>query len=806
MKKKKQKIWIILLCLWLLPVLFPAAVYAYAPAGNSGRIRVSERQEQFQVTLNCGWKGMGRRSGEVPAKITIVNSGPEFKGTLRIEIPTQSNNGNDIVTRFFEQLFVRVRSADSERSQNFIYEIPVVLGQKETVTKSFTLSLVEYMETAVKISLADTSGKTVYASQEKVSVTDPSGSRITVGILESEEECASEIDGMKIGEMEYQLRAVSLKPEDLTAEMAVAGQPDLLIFLDQSREALDEKQKENVKRWEAAGGIVIDFWESDFSPEIMRKIFCADPEQMMQILLTQKVLSKIPSISGYYYNVDYESSWLLEGKAIRKQPNSILFLGLIFGYAVLAGPILYFALKKRKKRRYLWPAICMLSVAFVVVIAVLGNQTVMKAPVIVYKNSLFQKENQLEETINFEIQVPYNSGCKVYLDPSYRITPGNQINAMSTELAGTVQEGFEQIQIRYGDSKNEIYLSNQPAFTLNAFTLSRSSALETDGVSADLTWMDGRLSGTVTNHSGYDLEDCVVVLPGHMAYVGELLNGEQRQVEDLTTDSVRDSTEWLEQKLGESDRTKAFCSEAGIRTPNSVEESLLIGVVKGREETFQLYSGYEMQGETFYTSGIRVSSTGDDGTVYCPYAQKYYATEQQSFEYGRYPGSLIMDGRQMEVTYYLNAVYEDSLFGVSGISELFSEIFPSADLSEEEISMNLEYLRILMQDPGEHLTLKNGTVEQVEFRNPDVLAEGWEAFDGTIEVYNYGTGAYEKLEDWKLQDNSGRYRIPSPYLANGNQLTVRFTLSDQAVSSEYYKKMGAYQMPDLIVKMAGGKV
>lgn len=806
MNRKKQKKWIILLCLWLLPVFFPAAVYAYTPSSGSVKIRSAELQDQFRVTLDWGWKGVSRRSGKVPAKVTVVNSGPEFTGTLRMEIPVESSSGNDIVTRFFEQLFVGVRSADSERSQNFIYEIPLVLGQKETVIKSLTVSLVEYMETTVKLSLINASGETVYASREKVSVTDPSGSRITVGILESEENCASEIDGMKIGEMEYQLQAFSLKPEDLTQEMSVAGQPDLLIFLDRSREALDEKQKENVKQWEAAGGIVIDFWEFDFSPEQMRKIFCAEPKQMMQILLTQNVLSRIPSISGYYYNVDYENSWLLEGKEIRKQPNSILFLGLIFGYAVLSGPVLYFVLKKREKRRYLWPAICMMSVAFVLVIAILGNRTVMKAPVIVYKNSLFQKENQLEETINFEIQVPYNSGCKVYLDPSYRIIPGSRMNAMGTELQGSEQEGFEQIHIRFGDSKNEIYLSNQPAFTLNAFTLSRSSVLEADGVSAELIWMDGRLTGTVANHSGYDLEDCVVVLPGYMAYVGELLNGEQRQVENLTTDSVRDSTEWLERKLGESDRTKAYCSEIGIRTPNSMEECLLTGVVKDREETFQLYSGYEMQGETFYTASVRVSSTGEDGTVYCPYAQKYYATDQQAFEYGRYPGSLVMDGRQMEVRYFLNAVYEDRLLGIQGISSVFSEIFSSESLDDETIGMNLEYIRVLMQNPGEHLSLQSGTVEELWFRNPDVLSEGWEAFEGTIEVYNYGTGAYEKLEDWRLQDNSGRYRIPSPYLVNGNQLTVRFTLSDEAVSSEYYRKMGVYQMPDLIVKMTDGAV
>ena len=85
-----------------------------------------------------------------------------------------------------------------------------------------------------------------------------------------------------------------------------------------------------------------------------------------------------------------------------------------------------------------------------------------------------------------------------------------------------------------------------------------------------------------------------------------------------------------------------------------------------------------------------------------------------------------------------------------------------------------------------------------------MLAEEWAAFDGKIEVYNYGTGDYEELEDWKLADSSAERGIPSPYLRNGNQLKVRYTLTEENISSAYYKKMGTYQMPDLIVYAIGG--
>ena len=64
----------------------------------------------------------------------------------------------------------------------------------------------------------------------------------------------------------------------------------------------------------------------------------------------QDVIDRLPSVQGAYYGLDYGNSWLLEGTPIRKQPGSVLFISLIVGYAVLAGPALYLILKKRKKR------------------------------------------------------------------------------------------------------------------------------------------------------------------------------------------------------------------------------------------------------------------------------------------------------------------------------------------------------------------------------------------------------------------------------------------------------------------------
>ena len=166
-----------------------------------------------------------------------------------------------------------------------------------------------------------------------------------------------------------------------------------------------------------------------------------------------------------------------------------------------------------------------------------------------------------------------------------------------------------------------------------------------------------------------------------------------------------------------------------------------------------------------------------------------------------------MDGQELEVTYFLNAVYEEAHLWERCFAMLLQEIFVDSEIvknmESEMISSNLEYIRTMMEDPEGVLSLQKDLIVDVRFEQPEVLMEDWAAFDGKIEVYNYGTGAYEELENWELTDSSVEKGIPSPYLRNGNQLKIRYSLSEENLSSEYYQKMRSYQMPDLIVTAVG---
>ena len=818
MKKilKNRKIyWTALLCMLLLLGRFPAAVYGYERMPAAGRSGNTLMPGQFEIIVEYGWKGMSRGSSEVPAAVTVVNNGSEFHGTLKLCIPMTSDAVGDVPSRFLEQLFVGVRSAVSERSQTYTYELPVDLPKNGTVRKELTVALIDYNATTVIVSLEDPSGTKVYEKKESISTENLFRNEVTVGVLETEEQYASGISGTEVGNQGYVIRAVSIRPEDLTAAMAEAGAPDVLILLDYSRGALEENQLRNLERWEAGGGVAIDFENmfSDIGEEageagaVLKQIFRENPEKILQLLLTEEVVSNLISVRSDSYIESFDNAFLLEEKAIRKQPSSILFLVLIAGYAVLAGPALYLLLKKKHKRYYLWTGICSLSVVFVLLICVLGHATSMGAPVIAYRNVLSQSGSVLEETLDFEVQAPYNDGYTIYLDSAYRMTPGSSQNVYSAETQGTAAEGFEQIRLFYGEGKNKITISNQPSFALNAFTLFRENTMDTDGLVSDLVWEDKKVSGTISNQTAYTLKDCVLMLPGHMAYVGDLKAGETLEVSGLETTSVRGGDEWLRLQFGEGNRTRDFASQLNLGSLNRVADSILLAEVTDKEETFQLYSGYETCGTVLYKANASVTCLNADGVLSCPYAQQYYSTDQDAFSYSKYPDSLIMDGQELEVTYFLNAVYEEAHLWERCFAMLLQEIFVDPEIvknmESEMISSNLEYIRTMMEDPEGVLSLQKDLIVDVRFEQPEVLMEDWAAFDGKIEVYNYGTGAYEELENWELTDSSVEKGIPSPYLRNGNQLKIRYSLSEENLSSEYYQKMRSYQMPDLIVTAVG---
>ena len=287
-------------------------------------------------------------------------------------------------------------------------------------------------------------------------------------------------------------------------------------------------QKE-IDLWQAEGGLLITFSGNETFAESQRSAFKEAPVDFLKNILDEETTSRLLAKRNTNYQKYYTISDLLENTRIRNRPNTVLYGGLILVYLVLAGPGLYFFLKKTGKRQYLWGAICACSAVFVMLISLFGQSTRLKAPVLTYVREIWQYDTYQKDYINFCAQAPYNASYELYLDPSYDLVTYNRMDYMSNSTAQPETEDaeYEKTEISFGEQKNRAEISNQAAFALNEFGMQRMETLdEGEGLKGTFHFWDQKISGTVENKTGYDLESCVIAVPGYCALIGDIKNGE----------------------------------------------------------------------------------------------------------------------------------------------------------------------------------------------------------------------------------------------------------------------------------------
>ena len=177
---------------------------------------------------------------------------------------------------------------------------------------------------------------------------------------------------------------------------------------------------------------------------------------------------------------------------------------------------------------------------------------------------------------------------------------------------------------------------------------------EGEGLKGTFHFWDQKISGTVENKTGYDLESCVIAVPGYCALIGDIKNGETITLDGIEADSVREFGNWsAAEDLPEIEKNYLD----GViynHMPNRSDNCLFFGKLAGNDDTFQLDSGYEAYGISYYYQEVFVDMK-EAGVVYCPYAQEYSGWDggnTVSFEMG--PNSGGISEEETEVTYYLN--------------------------------------------------------------------------------------------------------------------------------------------------------
>ena len=294
--------------------------------GKEKQLLANSYAGEYQIDFSYGFEGNYQDGNHVPIRVTITNeSAVEFEGYFVFQI----KNAADIPAN-------------------------------GTVTKTFSAGLLVENTSFCVLRLENSQRDTVYSREETISSEGFFQSKVEVCVVEEETNYGQQLNGVTLNDGIYEVKAASVRAEELVG-LAESYSPDVLILLEQSKEELDETIQKEIDLWQAEGGLLITFSGNETFAESQRSAFKEAPVDFLKNILDEETTSRLLAKRNTNYQKYYTISDLLENTKIRNRPNTVLYGGLILVYLVLAGPGLYFFLKKTGKRQYLWGAICACS-------------------------------------------------------------------------------------------------------------------------------------------------------------------------------------------------------------------------------------------------------------------------------------------------------------------------------------------------------------------------------------------------------------------------------------------------------------
>ncbi len=821
MKKKKGKgsFWLLLVLALVLLTAGAGTVSAMATrtityqngqentrnTGKEKQFLANSYSGEYNIAFSYGFQGNYQDGNHVPVRVNISNqSAVEFEGYFVFQVKNdttsiyQGNSGAGIIAK----LFPGVKKSEDTRNSLFTYRFPIHIPANGEITKTFSAGLMAENVSYCVLSLENSLNDTVYSREETISNENFFHSSVRVCVVEEETDYGRQLNGITLDDGVYEVEASSASPEELTG-LAESYAPDVLILLEHTVEELSREAQQEIDEWQAEGGRLIVFGGDNAYTESQRNAFKEAPAEFLKNMLDEDTTGHITANRNANYQKYYTISDQLENTKVRNQPNTILYGAIILIYLVLVGPGLYYLLKRLGKRRYLWGAICGCSACFLVMISLLGKTTQLRAPVLTYVREVWQYDCYQKESINFCTQAPYNASYELYLDPSYDLVTYSRMDYVSNNVVDMPEKDdeYEKTEISFGDQKNRVELSNMAAFALNEFGMQKTKMLEAgEGLVGEFSFWNQAVSGTVKNTTGYDMTNCVLALPGYFVWIGDLKNGEEKVLDQTPADSAREIVSW--DAVADLPEMEKNYLEGVVynHMPNRTTNCLLFGKIKGEGDSFQMDSGYEAYGISYYFEETSVEMTKGN-VFYCPYAQEYSGWDGNSLNFEMGPGSGGISDDEVEVTYYLNAIFEDN-----NIWELYRQYvkqligtdrtgIASPDFWPEAMHSMQDRIQAAESGVGE----KRGTILSIRFQKALQEEDShFHNFDGTIELYNFKTEEYEELTDWGT-DFTDEPSLLAQYVNDENQIRVRYRLSEEEKTEEYHKNYGYYETPNLIV-------
>lgn len=685
----------------LLILLLPCLVWAE-----------DEPENDIEITLNWGFNGKaGNSDACLPVTATLTNHGEAFEGQLEMEVPVAGNQESDLG----ESLTMIGNDMDYTRSKVCVWKKNIALAAGETRQETFYLTF-PWANGTVQAYLKDGSRTVQTASLSKNFSANQDIALI--GVIGAQPEDVQQLDGIQISEETTKgmgdifVSVYQMDPSEIPDSWKDLGQLDALLIGPEA--AISGEQWVTLHRWQQEGGILLTVEDGQDFFEVFENFLNGESRPTFFDRLSEKW--------GYVVYTGYDTSQI----PVRKRPSLIKYFILILFYACLAGPGLYLILKKQGKRKYFWSGVTLLSVLFLGIVALLGTGTRLTAPVLTMRRMYTQQDHIWGETLQLGVQAPYNNTYQLYLDKSYHLTMPSE-SGYSAENVNT--NITDKVEIYEKEDCYKLTFSRLPVFAGNAFFLNRDHAVSPEEeIQIHASGDNEHIEGRWKNPTGYRIENAILVLTNRIVFLGDLEPGEEGTFSEKIHSYGNGGLEKILRKYLDLKDTEypdyavnAVTEQIWDAQRKEIEGVCLLGTISNSDTSFEMNSGYEVDGITQFYMPVDISWQKEEGTIFCPNGEVLASVESGSAT----AGTNLMYGQDAVLDYDL-----------SGLGEI----------------TGIKFFKPEYDDP-----------------------KYFESFRGQVAFYCWSSGEYETISKWeKVFDRTELEK----YLSADGTLRVHYQVAD----------------------------
>ncbi len=741
--KKKRVAWTVL-CVLLLAGLFHNTAWAQeAPEDPIAAM------EGLKVEILWADSSLVRIGQDTPITVRVSSTGAELTGTARVTVPV----GEGQYYALEETLAVM-----AGESKQAILCVPVT-----------------YDTAMVTVEFRGDDGK-VYALEEVNLRADYDNQEVYVAVISSDVGQLASFDRVMLNEYRgTTTRLFDFKEDTLPVDADVLKPYDIFLWDDVDPQQITKEQMAALNSWVYEGGILIvgsdSSWRDDVEDmAILREswgrgqyVYCGFSLQEISLRYPQEDgvreflydsvgevrMAAIEETITDGYGDYWSASNMTSGVDAARIPRVWQYGLVLFVYLILLGPVLYYILKKKRRRNMLREAMVGLALVFTAIIYIMGSRTRFYRPFANYAAIREIRSGWMVETVYANVASPDNAAYSLEVMPEYEVTP-----LLSYDYAyGARQRGSGcQLRVQTSPQGTRVWVYEGIPFTQKMLRLTGTgSSPYQDGFAGEVTLFEDGFEGVLRNGTEQDFEHVCILAHGRVAVIGELAAGAQVDLSQIETCLIygQDQNELLEEMAGADQ--------------------------------------YEMAGENREASEA----------VWRYRVLSDYFSNRMLDELGE---AVIMAFPTTESASYLNTEDVD----VQGTT-LVTEVIPLAYKKNGQRYQPMEKSRIDVLQ-GSYQFTRNSTTEalcvlQYDFAEirVDRLVVQWpgtpsdseymRAFDQTLEFFNWETKTYEAVGRKQTYD---RQEL-RPYLDEENRLTVRYAMTE--MESYYYEVF----LPDFAV-------